>query len=174
MLTIRLQRMGKAKYPTYRFIVSEKGRTTRGRYLELLGHCDPHDKENKITINTERLNYWISKGAQMSSTVNNLLIKNGLIKGDKQKSVFLSKNRKKKIEEKKKANAPKPAPEPVAPKIEPVAPVAPVAQVAPVEPKVAQEVSAPESVPAPAEAPAPEVVPEVSQVATTEPVAPSA
>ena len=100
MLTIRLQRVGKTKRPTYRFIISEKARDTQGHYLELLGNYNPLDKENKITVKAERVNYWISKGAQMSNTVNNLFLKNGIVKGKKMKSVFLSVARKKKLAEK--------------------------------------------------------------------------
>ena len=105
MLTIRLQRVGKTKQPTYRFIISEKTRDTQGHYLELLGNYNPQDKENKITVKSDRIEYWISKGAQMSNTVNNLLVKSGVIKGKKAKSVFLSVKRKKKIAEKKQTAA---------------------------------------------------------------------
>lgn len=106
MLIIRLSRVGKTKNPSYRFIISEKARDTKGSYLELLGHYDPHNSANAINVNAERVQYWISKGAQLSATVNNLFVKNGLIKGDKQKSVYLSDDRKKKMAEKKKAAAP--------------------------------------------------------------------
>jgi len=114
MLTIRLQRVGKTKKPTYRFIISEKTHDTQGHYLELLGNYNPTEKENKITVKADRVTYWISKGAQMSNTVNNLLVKNGIIKGKTMKSVFLSETRKKKIAEEKKAAAPAPAATPAA------------------------------------------------------------
>ena len=114
MLTIRLQRVGKTKKPTYRFIISEKTHDTQGLYLELLGNYNPTEKENKITVKADRVTYWISKGAQMSNTVNNLLVKNGIIKGKTMKSVFLSEDRKKKIAEEKKAAAPAPAATPAA------------------------------------------------------------
>ena len=103
MLIIRLQRVGKTKSPTYRFIVSEKARDTKGTYLELLGNCNPTEKDNKITVNAERVKYWISKGAQMSNTFNNLFLKNGIISGTKKKSVYLSEDRKKKMGEKSAA-----------------------------------------------------------------------
>ena len=119
MLTIRLSRVGKTKNPTYRFIISEKARDTKGTYLELLGNYNPNDKENKITIKADRVQYWISKGAQMSNTVNNLFLKNGVITGTKKKSVFLSEDRKKKMAEAKKASEPKAeAPKAEAPKEE--------------------------------------------------------
>lgn len=116
MLTIRLQRVGKTKKPTYRLIISEKARDTQDRYLELLGSYNPHDKTNGVALNAERINYWLAKGAQTSDTVNNLLVKQGVVKGKAVRAVFLSEKRKKKIDEKKatvaaaKAKAETPAP----------------------------------------------------------------
>ena len=118
MLTIRLQRVGKAKKPTYRLIISEKGRDTQDRYLELLGSYNPHDKAKGVALNAERINYWLGKGAQTSDTVNNLLVKQGIIKGKIVRAVYLSDKRKKKIDENKKvaaeAKAKAEAPAPVA------------------------------------------------------------
>jgi len=101
MLTIRLQRVGKTKKPTYRLIISEKARDTQDRYLELLGSYNPHDKANGVALKAERINYWLGQGAQTSDTVNNLLVKQGIVKGKAVRAVFLSDKRKKKIEEKK-------------------------------------------------------------------------
>jgi len=105
MLIIRLQRVGKRKFPTYRLIVSEKARDTKGTYLEALGTFNPHVKENGFKPITERIKYWLSKGAQTSGTLNNLFIAQGLIEGKKMKSVCLSERRKKKLAEKSKAKA---------------------------------------------------------------------
>jgi len=81
MLSIRLSRKGKKKIPLYSLIVTEKSRDPWGAYLEKLGTYNPHTKEAKI--NGDRVNYWISKGAQPTPTVNNLLITSGVIKGEK-------------------------------------------------------------------------------------------
>lgn len=106
MLTLRLQRIGKNKFATYRLIVSEKARDTQGVYLEQLGTYNPHAKAEQFKPVAERVSYWISKGAQSSGTVHNLLMTAGLIKSDKKKkSVFLSKKRKVKVAEKKKVAA---------------------------------------------------------------------
>lgn len=122
MLAIRLQRVGKAKKPTYRLIVSEKGRDTQDHYLELLGTYNPHDKEKGIVFQADRIKYWLEKGAVASNTVHNLLLKQGLVQGEKRKSVFLSERRKKKLAEKKAASAPKETPAaPVAPAETPAA-----------------------------------------------------
>ncbi|MBU0545789.1 30S ribosomal protein S16 [Patescibacteria group bacterium] len=106
MLTIRLQRVGKAKFPTYRVIVSEKARDTQYNYLENLGTYNPHIKENQLVAKADRIKYWIEKGAQTSDTVHNLLVSANIIEGKKKKSVFLSKARQAKIAEKKKSSAP--------------------------------------------------------------------
>ena len=112
MLTIRLQRVGKTKKPTYRLIISEKARDTKGTYLELLGTFNPHLKEGQLIAKAERVQHWLSKGATMSPTVNNLFVKAGLIKGQAQKSVFISTKRAAKIADKKKsAAAPEPPPQ---------------------------------------------------------------
>lgn len=107
MLIIRLQRVGKTKKPSYRLIISEKTKSTHSAYLENLGTFNPHDKAAGFKPDVERVKYWMSKGAQISGTLNNLLIKAGIIAGKKTRAVFLSKTRAAKLEEKKKATAPK-------------------------------------------------------------------
>jgi len=92
MLTIRFSRKGKKKKPFYRLIISEKTKDTQSSYLELLGSYDPTTK--KAVLKSERISYWISKGAQTSASVFNLLIKEGVIKSDKKaRSVSISKKR---------------------------------------------------------------------------------
>lgn len=121
MLTIRLSRIGKKKKPFYRLIISEKTKDPWGTFLEQLGHLNPHTKQTALKI--DRIKYWISVGAQMSNTVNNLLVKEGIIEEKKKKSVFISKNRHAKIEkakpqpktEKPKAEAPAETPAPAEP-----------------------------------------------------------
>ena len=89
MLTIRLSRVGKKNKPLYRVIISEKHKDLYGDSLEILGSYNPHTKELKI--NEEKTKYWISKGAGMSETVNNLLVEKKIIEGKKVKA---SKDRK--------------------------------------------------------------------------------
>ena len=84
MLTIRLSRIGKKKKPMYRLIVSEKARDPYGRALEILGSYDPYTKE--LQTSKERIEHYLSNGAQMSDTVNNLLVGKEIIKGDKVKA----------------------------------------------------------------------------------------
>lgn len=84
MLAIRLSRVGKKNKPMYRVIISEKHKDLYGDSLEILGSYNPHAKELKI--DAERTKYWLSKGAGMSATVNNLLIEKKIIEGKKVKA----------------------------------------------------------------------------------------
>lgn len=103
MLMIRLQRVGKTKNASYRLIISEKARDTQGTYLEKLGTFDPHAKENGLIVDTDRVKYWLSKGAQTSATIHNLFVKAGILTDAKKKVVFISKERKVKLGAKDKA-----------------------------------------------------------------------
>lgn len=100
MLTIRLSRVGKKNKPMYRLVISEKARDPYGIALEILGSYNPHTKE--LQAKNERIKYWISKGSQMSPTVNNLLIDKGVIEGKKVKASGAGK--KKKEADNKQAN----------------------------------------------------------------------
>ena len=82
MLKIRLQRKGKKNQPFFRIIVTEKNNPPRGgRAVEILGFLNPLTKEQEI--NADRVKYWLSVGAQPSDRVHNLLVQDGIIKGDK-------------------------------------------------------------------------------------------
>ncbi|MDO8582065.1 MAG: 30S ribosomal protein S16 [bacterium] len=106
MLTIRLSRTGKTKQATYRFVISEKTKDPWGDSLEILGNFNPRTNPATVNLKKERIAYWISKGAQTSDTVHNLLVDHGVIKGEKVKTV----RRKKVIAEEKKPEAPKAEP----------------------------------------------------------------
>ena len=81
MLKIRLQRIGKKGQAYFRLVVLEHTRRPKGKYLEDLGSYDPHSKT--LNAKQERIQHWISKGAQFSATVNNLLITRKIIEGEK-------------------------------------------------------------------------------------------
>lgn len=72
MLKIRLQRTGKRGQAYFRVVALEHTKKTKGGFLELLGSYDPHKKT--LQAQKERIEYWLSKGAQISPTVNNLLV----------------------------------------------------------------------------------------------------
>jgi len=73
MLAIRLARTGAKKKPRYRVVVIEKERARDGRFLEILGHYNPTADPVDMALNRARIEYWIGKGAQPSTTVSRLL-----------------------------------------------------------------------------------------------------
>lgn len=94
MLVIRLTRVGKKKQPSYRVVVQEKSKDPWGGSVEQLGHYNPLTNPATLTVNEERVRYWVAKGAQPSDTMWNLLLDRGLVNGEKRRIVQLSKRRK--------------------------------------------------------------------------------
>jgi small subunit ribosomal protein S16 len=74
-LKIRLQRYGSKGNPFYRVVVAEASAKRDGRFVEVLGFYNPIVKGNaeKVRINAERADYWLSKGAQPTDTTRYLL-----------------------------------------------------------------------------------------------------
>lgn len=104
MLAIRFQRLGRKKAPSYRVIVSEKHKDTQAGSLEILGHYNPVAQPKIIELKADRIQYWISKGAQPSNSVHNLLVREGIIEAKKKlKSVTITNKRQSKLDEKKQA-----------------------------------------------------------------------
>lgn len=73
MLVIRLSRQGTKKKPFYRVVLLEKSAARNGRSLEILGTYNPVPNPARIELNRERIEHWVGCGAQVSSTVDNLL-----------------------------------------------------------------------------------------------------
>ena len=95
MLTIKLARRRKRNQPFFRLVIMEKTKDPWGDFLEDLGYWNPLTKKSEFK--KERILYWISKGAQLTDSANNLLINQEIIKGEKRK---VTKIHKKKKEEK--------------------------------------------------------------------------
>jgi small subunit ribosomal protein S16 len=69
--------MGAKKRPSYRVVVKEKLSKRDGAYLENLGTYNPIGKEGaQINLNAERVQYWLSRGAQPTETVRRLIKQN--------------------------------------------------------------------------------------------------
>ena len=75
MLTIRLSRTGARKQPHYRVVVIEKERARNGRPVEVVGTYNPRTNPATVDLKRERVEYWVSKGAKMSSRVSKLVSK---------------------------------------------------------------------------------------------------
>ena len=74
---IRLARHGAKKRPFYRIVAADGESPRDGRFLEKLGTYDPKYDPAKVTVKTERVQYWIDKGATPSHTVKSLLKREG-------------------------------------------------------------------------------------------------
>jgi small subunit ribosomal protein S16 len=77
---MRLTRIGSKKRPYYRIVVIDKRRARNGRFLEVLGQYNPIANPVQMEINSERAQYWLSKGAQPSETVQSILRKKEIVK----------------------------------------------------------------------------------------------
>ena len=75
MIAIRLTRKGSKKRPVYRVVVAEKSSPRDGRFIEILGHYNPIPDPTEFQLDLERVNHWLSKGAQPSPTVRRLIEK---------------------------------------------------------------------------------------------------
>ncbi len=74
MVVIRLSRGGSKKRPFYSILVADQRRSTRGRFIERIGFFNPvaRGKEEKLHLDTERLEHWLGTGAQLSDRVKQL------------------------------------------------------------------------------------------------------
>lgn len=73
MVVIRLAPGGKKHSPIYRINVADKAAKLRGRFLEKLGIYKPSKTTPIFTLNEERYNFWVSKGAVPTERVKKLL-----------------------------------------------------------------------------------------------------
>lgn len=75
MVVIRLARSGAKKRPFYYVVVADKRSTRDGRFIERLGYFNPvaRGKSEKLVLKMERIQDWLSKGAQPSVRVQTLL-----------------------------------------------------------------------------------------------------
>ena len=75
-LKIRLSRGGSKKRPFYRIVVAEAAAPRDGRYVERVGHYNPmvpKEHENRLSVNSDRVKFWMNKGAQPTDRVHKLL-----------------------------------------------------------------------------------------------------
>ncbi len=105
MLVIRLIRIGKKNAPSYRVVLIEKSAGPKsGKFLEVLGNYNPRlvvDKktgQKQLSLDGERIKYWLSQGVKTSDTVHNLLVKQGIIKEPKIKKKIKVKRKEEKKE----------------------------------------------------------------------------
>ena len=80
---LRLKRCGRRHRSFYRLNAMDSRNPRDGRVIEELGWYDPHgkDPESQLSLNRERIEYWLSVGAQPSDTVRELLKRQGIAAG---------------------------------------------------------------------------------------------
>ena len=117
MLKLRLSMGGTKKRPVYKIVVADSKFARDGRFIEKLGFFNPllpKEKKERLGLVTERIKYWLEKGAQPTIRVARILGENQIIpmpkKGNNPQKAIPKKDRKKDSkEEAPKAEAPKEA-----------------------------------------------------------------
>ena len=77
MLKLRLKRAGKKRSPSYRLVIMEHTTRRDGRSIEEVGYYNPISKESKFEV--EKIQKWLSNGAQPTEIVSSLLKKAEII-----------------------------------------------------------------------------------------------
>ena|SRR5579859_7586481 len=77
---IRLRRSGRKGAPSFRIVVAESTAARDGRFIELLGQYAPRQGDTALNLKTDRVNFWLDKGALPSDTVRSLLRRAGILK----------------------------------------------------------------------------------------------
>jgi small subunit ribosomal protein S16 len=156
MLKLRLSRGGTKKRPVYKVVVADSRRARDGRFIEKVGFFNPllpKEKKERLSLEAERIKYWLGQGAQPTTRVARILGENEIIpmpaNGNNPNKGIPKKERKKEGDE----TAPAAAPAAEAPKAE-AAPAAeaPKAEAAPAAEAPKAEAPKAEAAPA-AEAP---------------------
>ena len=144
-VAIRLRREGALNRPYFKVVVADKRSPRDGKFIEIVGTYDPKKRGMNSTLKLERIEYWISKGAQPSDTVRSLIKKNKNPEAAAKKAAAI---------EAKKASKPKAADKTeAAASAEPAAAEPSAAPAAEASPAPPAEASAP-ATPAPEEKPA--------------------
>ena len=79
MVRIRLRRMGAKKKPFYRLVIAHKESPRDGRFIEIVGTYDPRTQPETVELKTDRVNHWLSTGAQPSESVGRILRKLNIV-----------------------------------------------------------------------------------------------
>jgi small subunit ribosomal protein S16 len=74
-LKIRLRQQGRANRQTFRLVVADIRSPRDGKYLEMLGWYIPFEAEKNLSIDAERVSYWLNQGAEISHEAMSLLAK---------------------------------------------------------------------------------------------------
>jgi small subunit ribosomal protein S16 len=75
-VSIRLRREGTTNRPYYKVVVADSRSPRDGKFIEIIGTYDPKKTGHNSTLQLDRIEHWLSKGAQPSDTVRSLIKKN--------------------------------------------------------------------------------------------------
>lgn len=114
MLRIRFSRTGKVGQPSYRIVVAEHRAPVKGKCIAMLGHYMPARNPKVVSVDKEKVTYWISKGAIPTDSVASLLKKEGMKEMDRYLEPRDKKKKPKGEEANKEAPPAKPAAQPAA------------------------------------------------------------
>ena len=78
-----MKRVGAKNAPVYRIVVADSRSPRDGKFIEILGQYAPRTGEQALSLNVERANYWLDKGAQPSDTVRRLFKQAGVLPAGK-------------------------------------------------------------------------------------------
>src|SRR5437763_4116037 len=129
-VAIRLRREGALNRPYFKVVVTDSRSPRDGKFIEIVGTYDPKKAGRNSTLKLDRIEHWISKGAQPSDTVRSLIKKIKDPEAAAKKAAAAA--------AKKAAAAPKPAPSPVE-----TAAVAPPAPTTPETPPLTEPLAGP-------------------------------
>jgi small subunit ribosomal protein S16 len=79
LVKIRLKRMGTTKRPVYRLVIADSRSPRDGRFIESIGFYDPLPNPAVVSIDTERVQLWLRRGARPSDSARQLLVKEGIL-----------------------------------------------------------------------------------------------
>ena len=82
MVAIRLRRAGSKKRPFFRVVVTDSRAARDSRFVEILGHYNPRTTPALVDVRKDRVDYWISKGAQPSDSVRTLIARHLTVKAE--------------------------------------------------------------------------------------------
>ena len=102
---MRLTRIGRSKRPYYRVVVTENTSPRDGRFLEIVGNYDPLVESDGLTVKTERVQHWLSHGAQPTRRVHSLLAQVGIMEPLQPKPISKKTQAKRKAAAESKAKA---------------------------------------------------------------------
>ncbi len=157
MLKIRMSRGGAKKRPFYKIVIADSRRPRDGKFIEKVGFFNPllpKDKKERLNLDTDRIKYWLSQGAQPSDRVARFLGQENIIPMPAQKNNPIKAKPKKKAQEKLKAAEEAKKAAEAAPAAEsPAAEETPAVEEAPAEQAPVAESDPAEQAPAAEEAP---------------------